>query len=299
MSSAPRLAKKKQAEGCAALVLRELKIETLPVDPRDIAAHKDITVQANPSLHDGVSGTLVKAGDEFGIMYSTKISSEGFQNFSIAHEIGHYSIDGHCDALLKTGEHFSRAGFASADPFEQEADYFAAALLMPELPFRKEINKHETGLASIEALSKKCKTSLTATAIRYSNLTRDAVAVILSTGPAIDFCFMSDALKDAKGITWLKKGTPLPVGTLTEEFNKSAANVRQGKKEKANGLLNDWMDGNEGYPVIEEVIGLGSYGRTLTVLNCTKLSCDRSPEIDDDDEEELVRSWTPKFSYGR
>jgi len=34
-----------------------------------------------------------KAGDEFGIMYATKIPSRGFQKFSIAHEIGHYCIE--------------------------------------------------------------------------------------------------------------------------------------------------------------------------------------------------------------
>ena len=191
MNPKPRLARKALAEGTAALVLRELKIETLRVEPRYVAGQKGIFVEAKPSLHDGVSGMLVKAGDQFGILYATKVPSKGFQNFSIAHEIGHYCIDGHSEALLATGEHQSRAGFLSSDTFEQEADYFAAALLMPEMPFRKKINQHAAGLACIEALRKECETSLTATAIRYSGLTRDAVAVILTTGNSINWCFMS------------------------------------------------------------------------------------------------------------
>jgi len=43
---------------------------------------------------------LVKAGDQFGIMYATNIPIKGFQKFPIAHELGHYGIDGHCNALL-------------------------------------------------------------------------------------------------------------------------------------------------------------------------------------------------------
>jgi Zn-dependent peptidase ImmA (M78 family) len=135
VSTKPRLARKSLAEGSASLVLREMKIEGPRVDPEDIATRKGIVVQPKPDSIDGVSGMLVKAGDQFGIMYATNIPSKGFQKFCIAHELGHYCIDGHSDALLSNGAHYSQAGFRSSDPFEQEADYFAAALLMPELTF--------------------------------------------------------------------------------------------------------------------------------------------------------------------
>ena len=126
MSAKPRLARKSLAEGSASLVLREMKIEGLRVDPADLATRKGILVQAKPDTAAGVSGMLVKAGDQFGIMYATNIPSKGFQKFSIAHELGHYCIDGHSDALLANGVHYSQAGFRSSDPFELEADYFAA-----------------------------------------------------------------------------------------------------------------------------------------------------------------------------
>jgi hypothetical protein len=200
VTSKPRLARKSFAEGAANLVLREMKIDGLRVDPVAIAASKDILVRAKPDTVEGVSGMLVKAGDQFGIMYATNIPSKGFQKFSIAHELGHYCIEGHCDALLSNGIHYSQAGFRSSDPFEQEADYFAAALLMPELTFKKEMNRQDPGLTCIEELRKACETSLTATAIRYANLTPDGIAVILSSGASIEYCFMSEGLKEAKGI---------------------------------------------------------------------------------------------------
>ena len=294
MASKPRLARKTVAEGTASLVLREMKIEGLRVDPIEIATRKDIFVQAKPDTAEGVSGMLIKADDQFGIMYATKIPSKGFQKFSIAHELGHYCIEGHSGALLANGAHFSHAGFISNDPFEQEADYFAAALLMPERPFRNEMNRHESGFACIEALRKACETSLTATAIRYANLTQDGVAVLLSSGSTIDCCFLSDGLKKAQGINWVRKGTPVPTGTATAAFNALPENVRLAKRESAEGQLHDWMGGDRPYSISEEVVGLGQYGRTLTVLTCDALGVDEVDEQEESDEG-LIESWTPRF----
>jgi len=53
------------------------------------------------------------------------------------------------------------------------------------------------------------------------------------------------------------------------------------------------MDGDRVYRVTEEVVGLGQYGRTLTVLTCSSLTM--RVEEAADDEDALVESWTPKF----
>lgn len=295
MTGRPRLARRSLVEAAASALLHQMKIETLHIDPEAIATDKGITVMAKPDTAEGVSGMLLKAGDEFGILYATRIPSRGFQRFSIAHELGHYCIEGHPEALLTDGVHCSQAGFASPDPLEQEADYFAAALLMPERPFRKAIDNHAVGLAGVEALAKACETSLTSTAIRYTSLTPDGVAVVLSSGQSIDWCFMSDGLKQAKGLTWLRKGTPVPGGTLTERFNARPANVRTGQRDSADGLLNDWMDGERRYAITEEIVGLGQYAKTLTVLTCKALTNRVEEAEDEDDDEAMIESWTPRF----
>lgn len=295
MTAKPRLARRSAAELAAAAVLRSSNIDGLWVDPKTIAAAKGIEVQGKPETAEGVSGMLIKAGDAFGILYATNIPSQGFQRFSIAHELGHYFIEGHPEALLSQGFHVSRAGFVATDPYEQEADYFAAALLMPERAFRRAMDDHQPGLVCIEALRKACGTSLTATAIRYSALTRDGVAVVLSRGATIDWCFMSDGIKQARGLSFLRKGSPVPQGTLTYEFNAQPDNIRTGKGDAGDGLLNSWLDGERTNRVTEEVVGLGKYGRTLTVLTCKSLSVRPEDEADADDEEELIESWTPRF----
>lgn len=295
MNRKPVLARRNIAEAAANSVLRQMKVDGLWVDPEAIATSKGILVKAKPDTVSGVSGMLIKAGDNFGILYATNIPSRGFQRFSISHELGHYCIEGHPEALLTTGVHQSRAGFVSGDPFEQEADYFAAALLMPELPFKKAIADQDPGLACVESLCKTCETSLTATAIRYSALTSDGIAVLSSTGDAIDWCFMSDGIKQAKGLRWIRKDTPVPAGTVTARFNADPDNVTCGHRDAGEGRLNDWLGGERTYRVREEVVGLGQYGKTLTILTCQSLTLRADVEEPDDDEEALIERWTPRL----
>ena len=78
-------------------LIKELGIDSLAVDPFIIAKRHDIVVKAKPDVARGVSGMLLRHGDTFGILYATHVSSQGFQRFSVAHELGHYFLDGHID----------------------------------------------------------------------------------------------------------------------------------------------------------------------------------------------------------
>lgn len=292
MSRVLRLTMAKQR---AEAFLKEEGITSLPVDPFSIAASRDIITEAKATSNDGVSGMLLRHGDTFGILYSTHIPSEGFQRFSVAHELGHYFLDGHIDHVLpKEGSHTSHAGFVSADPFELEADYFAAGLLMPRIPFQRIIRRHDPGLSAIEVLARDCKTSLTATAIRYAELTDDAVAVIISTGQTIDYCFLSEAIKSLPEITWLRKGTPVPGATETGRFNATPDRIL--KSERALKIIDvmDWLGGRRSVFVTEEVIGLGRYGKTLTVLSSSSIGNEDDIEAEENDAE-IINRWTPRF----
>jgi Zn-dependent peptidase ImmA (M78 family) len=96
-----------------------------------IARVVGIDVVAKPASARGVSGMSIR--NDFVIAYATHIESPGFPNFSIAHELGHYFLEGHVDAVIgPDGVHRSHAGFSSDDRYELEAEHFAAALLMPD-----------------------------------------------------------------------------------------------------------------------------------------------------------------------
>jgi len=242
-----------------------------------------------------VSGMLLRHGDIFGILYATHIPSEGFQRFSVGHELGHYFLDGHIDHLLpKDGIHTSRAGFVATDPYELEADHFAAGMLMPAGPFRSGLRSRTPGLAAVEALASLCRTSLPATAIRYAELAEDAVAVVVSTGATIDYCFLSETMKSMPQLAWLRKGTPVPSESATARFNRSRDRVADADRCEAEIDIMDWLGGVRSATAIEEVIGLGRYGKTLTVLTCASVQ-DETHGEDEESEEELVHRWTPRF----
>jgi IrrE N-terminal-like domain len=285
----------KMARQTAEAFLRDEGITSLPVDPFAIAESREIVVEPKPDAAEGVSGMLLRYGNIFGICYATHIHSEGFQRFSIGHELAHYFLDGHIDHVLpKDGEHFSRAGFVTADPFELEADHFSAGLLMPRIPFKREIDRHEPGLTAVLAAAETCRTSRTATAIRYAETTDEAVAVIVSTGPTIDYCFLSEAMKSLPELRWLRKGSPLPSGSMTASLAASRQCMLAGERVGDEIDVMDWLGGKSSAVVTEEALGLGRYGKVLTILHSSRIGRDNKPE-DEVEEEELRESWTPRF----
>ncbi len=89
--------------------------------------------------------------------------------FTLAHELGHYFIDEHRNALLSgVDPHFSQSEYESANPVEMEADAFASNLLLPRGRFLAEGKRAPLGLAGVLTLSRHFSTSITATAIRYT-----------------------------------------------------------------------------------------------------------------------------------
>lgn len=273
-------------------IIKGLGMASLPIDPFAVARDRKIEVVAKPARDAGVSGMLIRVGNEFAIAYSTHIDNEPFQRFSVSHELGHYFLPGHVDAVMdERGIHESRAGFASNDRYEIEADRFAAGFLMPRHLFFPALQKSGQGLAAVERLATLCETSLHATAIRYTQCARDPVAIVLSIGNRIDHCFMSESLKALGGIDWIRKREAVPRNTPTFAFNQDDENVRRAVRIEDTSNLQDWFGGHRSIEVSEDVIGLGRYGKTLTVL----YDIDLPSEDEEEDEAALVESWTPRF----
>ncbi len=264
-----------------------------PVDVIAIAERSGIAIEAKPPETGGVSGMLLRHGDEFGILYATHVGGSGFQRFSIAHELGHYFLDGHCDQLLTIGAHVSHAGQGSPDPFEQEADAFAASLLMPHGLFQARLQAHELGIDLLLRLAGEFDTSLVATAIRCAECAREPLAIMTSLDGVLEVCAVSDGMKPHARRGWLRRGDRIPTGTLSSRLAADRVRIRRGAREAGAVDLADWYDCEALVSGREEVVGLGRYGRVLTVLTCDLLDED---DLDDLDETaDLVESWTPRF----
>lgn len=254
----------RHAEG----VLEREGLHTLPICPREIAARHHILVEPKPTKSDGVTGFLMRMGSDFLICHASHLSNDGFIRFTIAHELGHYFIPGHPEALFGDGDgvHESRAFSPNGDRFEQEADGFASALLMPREPFIAAMREHDPGFEAIEALAALCQTSITATAIRYARFAEDPVAVLMSVGHSIEYCFMSEPIRNCEGLRYISKGTTLPARCPTRTFNAKKSNITSGARAAGWTSLDDWFEGAPQVEMKEDVVGLGGYGKTLTVL---------------------------------
>jgi hypothetical protein len=282
-----------KAELRAGEIVAKLQLVSLPVDPFAIATHQGIVCNQIKSASLGVSGCLSKSGDDFTIFYGSGFPNAGFLRFTVAHELGHYFLDGHYEYIFadKRGRHQSDSGFGSEDKYEREADAFAAALLMPEKLFLAGSGWTKTGFKAIESLAEACNTSLTATAIRYACLSVDPIAVVCSMGRQIRFAFMSPSLKGTRGITWIKKNTAVPDGTATAKFNKDPSNIARARRVNSTSTMETWFEGGGTAELVEEVIGLGEYGRTLTVLWTESLpDSDEAEGYREDDLENMLPS---------
>ena len=277
--------KLRDAELMAEKIVRDERL-SLPVDILSIASKREILVEAKPASAKGVSGMLIRVGNGFAIAYATHIKSEGFQRFSVAHELGHYFLEGHPERVFRGGQlvHESHAGFASGDQVELEADHFAAGLLMPSQLFTAEAGRHADGFEAIEKLAGVCKTSLTASAIRYAELTDAAIAIVMSSGSTVDYCFASQAMRRAKGYRHLKKGAVLPRDSLTRAFNQDISNIESAKRDTDDTDVMHWFHTDAEIDATEEVVGLGEYGRALTIITA---------DVADEDDADNTSEWTP------
>lgn len=270
--------------------MREHGISALPIDLPSLCNRLNIGLHQSINM-DGPPGMLIHERGTFVIAYAANTGNKGFENFCIAHELGHYHLPGHVEALFKTGTvHESKSGFVSDSKYEREADNFAASLLMPRDLFKNAIPNADAGMSAIQTLSAQFTTSLLATAIRFTNLSNDPVAIIVSTKNIVDYCFMSPSFKEIKGLNWIQKNTPLPRASATFTFNKDSENIATGQTIEACSDISEWFGSKKEIEINEDVAGLGKSGKTLTLLYGIEL-----PDEDDINEDDLIESWTPRF----
>lgn len=278
-------------------IAQETGITQFPIDPRTIAQARDITLQAKPADIQGVSGAIIFAGNSAAIIYSTEYANKGFENFSIAHELGHWFLPGHPEEIIKSGgAHMSRANFTQNTSIELEADHFASGLLLPSSLTRKLLSAHQIGLDGILKLADAAGCSVTAAAIRTAECSSYPIAIVVSKNDEIAYAFTSDSFKNLGKLAFLQKGTPLP-DSETRRFNADPNNVLRAARSIGETNLVTWFDTSNRITLDEEIIGLGRYGYTLTILTNETLPDD--PLEEDGEEAELEKSWSPRFAYGR
>ncbi|MYF57148.1 ImmA/IrrE family metallo-endopeptidase [Candidatus Poribacteria bacterium] len=225
-------------------LLRDLKIQDFPIDPRRIATKLGIVVWER-ELPVSCDGCLMRVGNAWGILVNARIRSKTRRNFTIAHEIGHYLLERdtvHTSPLhqrfnaVMTDQNSRNKKGQTYLHSEQRANQFAVELLMPTPIFSVDSSSHtQVGLPAIAELAAQYGTSLTSTAIHYTRLSKLICAIVFSEEGIIRYFAYSEGFRKNKNC-YLVNGQTLHPKALASRF----ANISYPTEFKDEVPLNYW-----------------------------------------------------------
>lgn len=250
--------------------------ETFPtsrIEPEELAKQEEITVSFG-SYGDAFDGLLEWRRGKFHIYCNldrVEARDSPRSRFTIAHELGHYFIDDHRRGLEKgrVPSHGSWVEFVSDLLIEQEADTFAASLLMPRRRFLDQAEIGGIGMSAILNASDNLGVSVSAAALKYATLDAAPCAVI-KWKPSGEYGWRHTAH------CWRRKGisgqAPTNVSELPEDSPTSKAFGEPPPVDvlKAGSSLSYWFrsvpaGSSRDELIVEQAFRLGRYG-VLTVL---------------------------------
>lgn len=277
-----RLDRQKRIDDAAAYaewVIHSCGITQWPVRPLEIAAAEAPLLKVCCGDYRGrFDGRLEYHHKEkrFLLFYNTKYdavvpSGENAPRtrFSIAHELGHFFLEEHHEYLRRGGSpHPSRTEFVSDVMMEQEADAFAASLLMPNTLFRPLVNDGELTLDEIRGLANKFRTSFVSTAIRAVQMSDFYCAITGLRGGKVAWTFVSQPLVQAGFYPGPRGG-----GIASSDGREAwlAFEMGQTVGVERPGWARDWFqiydDSLNHKPVTEEYLPIPIMNTLLVLLN--------------------------------
>ncbi len=250
-------------------VLETHDLWSLPIDPFAIAKIEELELA--PGVYsDGFDARIeyVPEARRFAIYYRRPGEGrpKGRVNFSIAHELGHFYLPHHRTQLLDGEMHNSKSDFRSTREQENEADEFAANLLMPKDLFVSEVRKFRQRVCTLKELGQladeRLGTSLTSTARRYCQCDIEACSIIFSRAGVVRWALHSVDMK-AAGMSYIPFKEPVPKKSLTRDAWDAS-----GCEPALDGRVDatTWFENPRVANVWEDVLVLGRTGFALTML---------------------------------
>lgn len=273
-------ARERQVRLVATQLLDQLDIGAPPIDPIAIAEAKRLALE-DVDLPDTVYGALVKDGNRFVIYVSRSCPTSGHRNFTVAHELGHYHIPGHIDVLFAGGREIALSEGGHFRDYEnreeREADWFASELLAPRRMVLPRIRHLPASIDTLLSLAEEFATSITMMALRYTELTDEAVATVLSYQEQAEWVICSKRIREHGWSRSLQRRDFVPAHTATRGLAGDEEAIRRTEQRTSSNLMCEWFEGApEELEVGEDAMGLGRFGRVLTFLVVPEL-----PDPDD------------------
>ena len=245
----------------ATSLLEDLGIKGLPIVPEEICRRLKIHYSEDPLKDlDGVLILHPSTGKGI-ICVNSLVSEQGRKNFTIAYEFGHWCMDSFEQNAFFCPRDVIESFKPTIKPMELRANEFAAEFLMPQFIYRPLVDARAPGWNEIKELAVLSQTTLTATAIRFMDLTDEACCLIVS---------------QAGGITWFRKSRDfrpyvqmdnrlLSPGTVAYAIFQGDTLLDRFEDVKAD----NWVSGRGVKPyteILEWSLPLNSYGHIHTLL---------------------------------
>jgi hypothetical protein len=115
--------------------------------------------------------------------------------------------------------------------------------------------------------------SLSCAAVRYAQLTGAPVIVVLSRGDEVEWVVGSQEVREADFYRYnATKTARLPPRSATRRLADTSAAVHAGEEKSSTDYLSDWFPRAPDRLSVEvDALGLGTYGRVLSLLVCQGL----------------------------
>lgn len=189
------------------------------IDPEKIARVNNITFNYG-FYNDAFDGLIQHKFGKFHIFINIsrlETKDNPRTRFTFGHELGHYYIDEHRNALKKgmIPSHPSFNKLLAKNLAETEADFFSSCMLMPSLRFKKQcIRKSLSGKLIID-LANYFQTSYSATIFRYFELDLFPMFIVNCKDAKVKWYFSS---KDFIYKYPPKYGADVPITTVAGEY---------------------------------------------------------------------------------
>lgn len=203
-------------EAKAKWVLETKGISGIPAESlKTISDSEGIRHRYNDYTEDVWEGMLLFKGEKKAILVNTHRGNAGKHHFTFAHELGHYFLN-HPPSYAKSGQLGFRCTSEDIEkekrPRENEANRFAAELLMPQDQFRLDMVGAPLDFGLINSLSNRYMVSKHACSNRILQLTHSPCIVVRTKDNQITGWSTSRA---AKGL--LRQLNALPEDTAAQK----------------------------------------------------------------------------------
>ena len=240
--------------------LRELYglTEVKAIDLRDLALAMNIVVIEDRL--DGADAWLLRKGNKGLIRVKKDIPEAGRKRFAVGHEIGHWILHEKISQFLACTSDDLSETYRNSDP-ELEASRFSSELLMPTSLFSTAMSGTRPTADTIKELANQFQTTLTATAVRYVDLSLDYCALAVSMRGKLRWWRASSAFGSE---LWLQAGSALSPRTVASTFF-SGGRLPSGPVEVDAAAWAERAPHHADF-FYEDVLALPTYESTLSLL---------------------------------